>query len=82
MSAKLTDEVEKAEKARPHTLIGVYHDITLAMELADSLILMKDGRIAAQGTKEEILKTDALENVYGFAVRDYLKASLKNVLGG
>ena len=85
VSAKLTDEVEKVEKAektRPHTLIGVYHDITLAMELADSLILMKDGRIAAQGTKEEILKTDALEEVYGFAVRDYLKASLKNVLGG
>ena len=79
---ELTDEVEKVEKTRPHTLIGVYHDITLAMELADSLILMKDGRIAAQGTKEEILKTDALENVYGFAVRDYLKASLKNVLGG
>ena len=81
VSAKLTDEVEKVENSSSHTLIGVYHDITLAMELADSLILMKDGRIAARGSKEEILKTDALEQVYGFGVRDYLKKSLEGVMG-
>ncbi len=71
---------DEVENVKSHTLIGVYHDITLAMELADFLILMKDGRIAAQGSREEILKTDALENVYGFAVRDYLKTSLERVV--
>ena len=73
---------DEVENVKSHTLIGVYHDITLAMELADFLILMEDGRIAAQGSKEEILKTDALENVYGFAVRDYLKTSLERVVNG
>ena len=80
--SELAGYLKNWSEEKSHTLIGVYHDITLAMELADSLILMKDGRIVAQGTKEEILKTDALENVYGFAVRDYLKISLERVVNG
>ncbi len=55
-----------------HTLIGVYHDIPLALELADSFILMKDGRMKAMGSREEILDKGLLEETYGFEVRSYL----------
>ena len=57
-----------------HTLIGVYHDIPLALHLADELLLIKDGRVAAQGTKEEILNSGKLEKAYDFDVRGYLKS--------
>ena len=57
-----------------HTLIGVYHDIPLALHLADELLLIKDGRVAAQGTKEEILNSGMLEKAYDFDVRGYLKS--------
>ena len=55
-----------------HTLIGVYHDIALALELADEFILMKDGHMLAKGSREDILKKDLLEETYGFEVRKYL----------
>lgn len=55
-----------------HTLIGVYHDIPLALELADEFILMKDGAMLAKGSREDILKKDLLEETYGFEVRKYL----------
>ncbi len=55
-----------------HTLIGVYHDIPLALELADRFILMKDGNLKAIGSREEILNGGLLEETYGFEVRSYL----------
>lgn len=55
-----------------HTLIGVYHDIPLALELADRFILMKDGSMKATGSREEILNGGLLEETYGFEVRSYL----------
>ena len=56
-----------------HTLIGVYHDIPLALRLSEYLIVLKDGRISAQGPKEEVLESGALEKAYDFGVREYLR---------
>ena len=55
-----------------HTLIGVYHDIPLALELADEFILMKEGVMLAKGSREDILGKGLLEMAYGFEVREYL----------
>ena len=56
-----------------HTLIGVYHDIPLALKLSEYLIVLKDGRISAQGPKDEVLSSGALEKAYDFGVREYLR---------
>ncbi len=61
-----------------HTLIGVYHDIPLALKLSEYLIVLKDGRISAQGPKDEVLGSGALEKAYDFAVREYLKEMALN----
>ena len=58
------------------TLIGVFHDINLAMQIADELIVMKDGRILAWGSKSQILQTDALQQAYGMDVSAYMKKQL------
>ncbi len=62
-----------------HTLIGVYHDIPLALSLADELILMKDGELLEKGPKEKLLENGVLEKTYDFEVRRYL-ASLSSAV--
>ena len=59
-----------------HTVVGVFHDLTLACRLADDLIVMKDGRIAAAGPKEEVLRADLLEEVYGLDLAARMRADL------
>ncbi|MBR5419875.1 MAG: ABC transporter ATP-binding protein [Lachnospiraceae bacterium] len=71
--AGMSEYLNEWSRQQGHTLIGVYHDIPLALALSDELILMKEGRILAAGTKEELLKGTALEAAYDFDVRGYLK---------
>lgn len=49
-------------------LIGVLiaaHDITLAAQFADRIVLLSDGRVVANGTPTDVLQADALSKVYG-----------------
>ena len=48
--------------------VVITHDLNLASEFADEIILLKNGRIAAQGAPEEVLTEDNLENVFGVKV--------------
>ena len=41
------------------------HDLSLAARWCDRLVLMKDGRIAAQGTPGEVMTAATLRDVYG-----------------
>ena len=48
----------------------VLHDLALALEYADDVLLMQDGRLIAQGAPEEVYRSGALEAVFGIdAVR-------------
>ena len=71
--AGMSDYLLEWSAQEHHTLIGVYHDIPLALQLSDHLILLKEGKITAQGLKEEVLDSGALEEAYDFEVRGYLR---------
>ncbi|MFS3135139.1 ABC transporter ATP-binding protein [Gluconacetobacter sacchari] len=47
----------------------VLHDLTLAGRFCHRLVLMRDGRVVAQGTAAEILTDAAMRAVYGVTVR-------------
>lgn len=47
------------------TKIGVFHDLNLAAEFCDQIILMSEGRIRAIGTPAEVLTMDRLREEYG-----------------
>jgi iron complex transport system ATP-binding protein len=53
--------------ARKTAAIIVTHDLNLAAEFADYLLLIKDGRVLASGSPREVLTPELLEEV--FAVR-------------
>jgi len=49
---------------RQMAMLLVLHDLNLASEYADRLILLSEGRIVAQGTPAEVLTPENLEAVY------------------
>jgi iron complex transport system ATP-binding protein len=46
----------------------VSHDLTLAAEVADRLLLLSQGRLVGLGTPTEVLDEDVLGRVYGCRV--------------
>ncbi|OGS26522.1 MAG: hypothetical protein A2297_02855 [Elusimicrobia bacterium RIFOXYB2_FULL_48_7] len=46
------------------TVIIILHDLNLASEYCDNLLLLNDGRIHSSGTAESVLKYEILEEVY------------------
>ncbi len=50
------------------TVICVFHDLNLAAQYCDRLIVMKEGRIFALGRPEEVLTPQNVRNVFGASV--------------
>ena len=48
--------------------IVITHDLNLAAEFADEIIMLKDGRIAAKGTPAEVLTAENVRDVFGVRV--------------
>jgi iron complex transport system ATP-binding protein len=55
--------------------VAVLHDLTLAAQYADHLVVMGDGQIAAQGRPVDVLTATLLDDVFG------LKATVVEVGG-
>lgn len=54
------------EKARQEGSLGLIaiHDINLAARMCDTLVVLKDGQIRAQGAPKDVLRTELVESVY------------------
>ncbi len=50
------------------TVVAVFHDLNLAAEYCDRLVLLDRGRIVAAGTPVDVLTTEMIRNVYGVSV--------------
>lgn len=50
-------------------VVAVLHDLALAAQWADRIILMTGGQIAADGPPREVLRPETLSRVYGIAAR-------------
>jgi iron complex transport system ATP-binding protein len=47
------------------TVVAVFHDLNLAAEYCDRLVLLERGRVVAVGKPVEVLTTETILNVYG-----------------
>jgi len=48
--------------------IIITHDLNLASEFADEIIMLKDGRIAAKGTPSNVLTAENIESAFAVKV--------------
>ncbi len=82
--AELKDSLLKWKKGKTivdsvsydNTLIGVYHDISMARSTADSMIFMKDGKIVLYEKTDKINFKTKLENIYDMDVYGYMNSIL------
>lgn len=61
---EIFDLIKRLSKNEGLTVISVLHDLNLASEYCDRLILMYNGKIFAQGAPEEVLNYKTIEEVY------------------
>lgn len=57
-------------------VVGVFHDINLAMELTDNLMFMKEGRVFGMGRAGELISKSFLEEIYDMDIVAYMLKSL------
>jgi iron complex transport system ATP-binding protein len=63
------DLVDELRIERALTVISTLHDLTLAAQYADHLLLLDAGRVAVSGTPDEVLTDEHLVRHYGGRVR-------------
>lgn len=73
----LVKYLKKWSKIDGHQVIGVFHDINLAMQLSDNLMFMKEGRIKGIGHSDDLITTDFLKDIYDVDIVDYMIQSYK-----
>jgi iron complex transport system ATP-binding protein len=61
--------VDALRRERALTVLSVLHDLTLAAQFADRLVLLVDGTVRASGTPAEVLDPGVLAASYGARVR-------------
>jgi cobalamin transport system ATP-binding protein len=61
--------VEELRLARDLTVVSAMHDLTLAGQFADRLVMFDGGRVVAKGPAREVLTEESIRAHYGAAVR-------------
>jgi iron complex transport system ATP-binding protein len=60
--------IQRVNGERGMSVLLVSHDLSLAAEVCDRLLLLSRGRVACVGTPDEVLRRETLEAVFGCAV--------------
>ncbi len=59
-------EIIKNFTAKANSAIVVMHDLNLAAQFADKILLMKSGKVSAYGTPEEVFTAQNISRAYNF----------------
>ncbi len=62
---ELMDTVSRHAKEKGLSVLMVVHDLNLAARYADSIVMMKRGRVVVQGDPEGVLTRENLSDVFG-----------------
>ena len=74
---ELMDYLRRWSADGQHAVIGVLHDINLALSLTDNTIFMKDGQIVGSGSFNDIATADFLRSVYETDIAGYMRKSFE-----
>ncbi|MCM3087158.1 adenosylcobinamide amidohydrolase [Bhargavaea ginsengi] len=62
---QLLDSVRNLAKDQGTAVVSIFHDINLAALYCDRLIILSQGRIAAEGPPGEVIREEIISEVYG-----------------
>lgn len=65
---ELLDLVATLNRGQGITVIAVLHDLNLAALYAERLLVLKQGRLAADGSPSQVLQADLVQQIYGCTV--------------
>lgn len=74
---ELIDYLRSWSREDGHTVIGVLHDLNLALRLSDDLLFLRDGLVVGNGSAKEFLSAAFLKKVYDMDVAGFMKTSLQ-----
>ena len=74
---ELVEYLKKWAEDGNRMVIGVMHDINLAMKLSDNIMVMKDGEIKVQGKTDAVITDELLKSVYDIDVAQHMRECLK-----
>ena len=75
--AELIDYLKEWSKEDGHSIIGVLHDINLAMRLGDNFLVLEEGKIMSCGSANKAVTNNILNRVFGMDVVGFMLDSLK-----
>ena len=81
---ELVDYLKKWGEEAGHAVVGVLHDISLALRLADVFCFLKDGHVLAWGNAS-VITPELLEETYEMDVAAWMKESagkMEEILNG
>ena len=61
---KVLNILKEINKLNSLTMLIILHDLNLASEYCDRIVLMKSGKIIKEGKPSEVIKKDIIESVY------------------
>jgi len=65
---EILDLIKRLSKEKEMVVVGVFHDLNIASQYCDRLILLHKGRIFAAGGAGDVLTGENIEKVYGVKV--------------
>jgi len=68
-SVEVLDLVYSLRTEHDKTVVMVLHDLNLAARYSDSLFVMTSGRIVAQGSPDEVITEELLDEAFGLTAR-------------
>ena len=66
--AAVMDLVRRLCRAQGTAVLAIVHDLTLASQYCDRLVMLNEGRVVAEGAPHEVLSPEVLSSVYGAKV--------------
>lgn len=72
---ELIDYLHKWTASGEHAVIGVFHDINLALRLTENAVFMKDGEIVGSGAFDRVAGAGFLQEVYETDIAGYMRES-------
>ena len=75
---ELIDHLRRWSRQGKRTVIGVMHDVNLALRLSQNVLFMKDGQICRQGLFHQVADRAFLKDIYGMDIARFMQESLEN----